>query len=164
MNKLLLLLFIPIVCFGQEDIERYKVYNTKYSNIFLQLDSATGEIWQLQIDIVDVDIKKSKSILSDFKLANTTDYYTQQHNQAMKYWEENYNNKPNSIVNASEKEYYKPLPLEEFLSTSKIQQNGRFKLYPTDNYFKFLMLDVISGDTYKVEWNIDRKKKIPVKF
>ena len=26
MKKLFLLLFIPFVCFGQEDIERYKVY------------------------------------------------------------------------------------------------------------------------------------------
>ena len=81
MKKLILvLLFIPIVCFGQEDIERYKVYNTTNNYTSLLLDSATGQIWQLQIGLTDVD--QLKSVLSDTKLAETLEDYTQQYNEA----------------------------------------------------------------------------------
>ena len=38
---------------GQEDIERYKVYDTTNSYNSLLLDSATGQIWQLQIGLDD---------------------------------------------------------------------------------------------------------------
>ena len=162
MKKLILLLFIPIVCFGQEDIERYKVYNT--TNIFtsLLLDSATGQILQLQIGLTDVD--QMKSVLSDFKYANTVDYYTQVHNDDMKYWEEEYNSKPDSIVSIEDKAYWKPSTLEEKLKYRKIAKNGRFKLYPTDNSYNYIMVDVITGDSYKVQWNIDKEKRFISKF
>ncbi len=34
-------------------------------------------------------------------------------------------------------------------------QNGRFKLYPTQNMYNFIMQDVISGQSYQVQWNND---------
>ena len=111
MKKLLLLLFIPVFCFGQDDIERYKVYNTTNIYTSLLLDSATGQIWQLQIGLTDVD--QIKSVLSDYKYANTIDYYTRSHNEAMKYWEEKYNSKPDSIVSVEDKAFYKPYTLDE---------------------------------------------------
>ena len=162
MKKLILLLFIPIVCFGQEDIERYKVYNT--TNIFtsLLLDSATGQIWQLQIGLTDVD--QIKSVLSDYKYANTIDYYTRSHNEAMKYWEEKYNSKHDSIVSVEDKAFYKPYTLDEMSEYSRIAKNGRFKLYPTDNSYNFIMVDVITGDTYQVQWNTDKEKRLIKKF
>ena len=67
MKKLLLILLFPIVCFGQEDIERYKVYNTTNIYTSLLLDSATGQIWQLQIGLSDVDQLKTK--LNDIAFA-----------------------------------------------------------------------------------------------
>ena len=162
MKYLILLLFIPIVCFGQEDIERFKVYNT--SNIYtsLLLDSATGQIWQLQIGLSDSD--QLKSVLSDYKYAETIDYYTQKHNDDMKDWEENYNSKPDSIVSAEDKKYFKPMSLEDRLSLMKVGKNGRFKLYPTDNTYNFIMVDVINGDTYQVQWNTDIDKRLVLKF
>ena len=63
MKKFILLLFIPFVCFSQEDIERYKVYNTTNIYTSLLLDSATGRIWQLQIGVGDTD--RLKTVLSD---------------------------------------------------------------------------------------------------
>ena len=62
MKNLLLLLFVPFVCLGQEDIERYKVYNTANIYTSLLLDSATGKIWQLQIGLTDVDQLKSVQV------------------------------------------------------------------------------------------------------
>ena len=162
MKKLFLLFFLPIVCFGQEDIERYKVYNTTNIYTSLLLDSATGQIWQLQIGLTDVD--RMKSVLSDFKYANTVDYHTQVHNDDMKYWEEEYNSKPDSIVSIEDKAYFKPFTLEERLVYKKIAKNGRFKLYPTDNSYNFIMVDVITGDSYQVQWNIDKEKRLVYKF
>ena len=162
MKNLLLLLFIPILCFGQEDIERYKVYNTTNIYTSLLLDSATGQIWQLQIGLKDVD--QMKSVLSDYKYANTVDYYTQEHNDDMKYWEENYNSKPDSIVSIEDKAFLKPSTLEERIVYKRIAKNGRFKLYPTDNSYNFIMVDVISGESYQVQWNIDKEKRFIDKF
>ena len=162
MKKLLLLLFIPVFCFGQDDIERYKVYNTKNIYTSLLLDSATGQIWQLQIGLTDVD--QIKSVLSDYKYANTIDYYTRSHNEAMKYWEEKYNSKPDSIVSVEDKAFYKPYTLDEMSEYSRIAKNGRFKLYPTDNSYNFIMVDVITGDTYQVQWNTDKEKRLIKKF
>ena len=162
MKKLVLLLFIPIVCFGQEDIERYKVYNTTNIYTSLLLDSATGQIWQLQIGLTDVD--QIKSVLSDYKYANTVDYYTQEYNDDMKYWEEEVNSKPDSILSIEDKALWKPATLEESLEYKRIAKNGRFKLYPTDNSYNFIMVDVITGDSYQVQWNIDKEKRFINKF
>ena len=162
MKKLILLLFIPIVCLGQEDIERYKVYNTTNIYTSLLLDSATGQIWQLQIGLADVD--QIKSVLSDHKYTYTVDYITQMHNNDMKYWEEKYNSKPDSIVSIEDKAYYKPSTLEERLASKPIAKNGRFKLYPTDNSYNFIMVDVITGDSYQVQWNIDKEKRFIKRF
>ena len=162
MKKLLLLLFIPVFCFGKDDIERYKVYNTTNIYTSLLLDSATGQIWQLQIGLTDVD--QIKSVLSDYKYANTIDYYTRSHNEAMKYWEEKYNSKPDSIVSVEDKAFYKPYTLDEMSEYSRIAKNGRFKLYPTDNSYNFIMVDVITGDTYQVQWNTDKEKRLIKKF
>jgi len=162
---MLILLFIPIVCFGQEDIERYKIYNTTNIYTSLLLDSATGQIWQLQIGLTDVD--QLKSVLSDKKLANTLEYYTQKYKDEIKYWEENYNSKADSIVSAEDKEYYKPYSLEERLNSDTyypIAKNGRFRLYATDNSFNFIMVDTINGNTYQVQWNIDKNKRIVSRF
>lgn len=38
-------------------------------------------------------------------------------------------------------------------------QNGRFKLYPTQNIYTFLLLDTINGRTWQVQWSIDEDKR-----
>ena len=42
---LLLLLFIPLISFGQEDIERFKVYDTDNIYTSILLDTATGQTY-----------------------------------------------------------------------------------------------------------------------
>ena len=179
MKKLiLLLLFIPLVSFSQEDIERYKVYNTENIYTSLLLDTATGQIWQLQIGLTKAGSKKDevdqlKTVLSDDKFASTVEEITEQHNADMKYWEEKtyYKRLPNSgaidpdsIVSAEEKEFWKPSTLNHRLENWRIQKNGRFKLYPTDNMYNFIMVDVIDGRTWQVQWNIDKDKRIVERF
>ena len=163
MRKLLaLLVFIPLLSFGQEDIERYKVYETTNIYTSLLLDTATGQIWQLQIGLTDVD--QLKTVLSDDKFARTVEEITEQHIDDMKVWEETHNSKPDSIVSAEDKEYWKPYTLEQRIAISDIAQNGRFKLYPTDNSYNFIMVDVIDGRTWQVQWNIDDDKRIVRRF
>lgn len=38
-------------------------------------------------------------------------------------------------------------------------QNGRFKLYPTQNVYTFLLLDTINGRTWQVQWSIDEDRR-----
>lgn len=164
MKKLLLfLLFSSLICFGQEDIERFKVYDTTNNYISLLLDTATGQTWQLQIGIGD-NSSRMKTVLSDTKQAETLEDITETVDSNFKYWQETYNSKPDSIVSVEDKAYWKPYTLDEKLSRSAISQNGRFKLYPTDNMYNFIMVDVINGNTYQVQWNIDRDKRFVMRF
>ena len=112
MKKLILLLFIPLLSFSQEDIERYKVYDTENIYTSLLLDTATGKIWQLQIGI-GKNSDRMRTVLSEEEFVN---------------WED--------------------------------KKNGRFKLYPTDNTYNFIMVDVIDGRTWQVQWNIDYDKRL----
>ena len=174
MKKLILLLFIPLVSFSQEDIERYKVYNTENIYTSLLLDTATGQIWQLQIGLTKAGSKKDevdqlKTVLSDDKFASTVEEITEQHNADMKYWEEKtyYKRLPNSgaidpdsIVSAEEKEFWKPSTLNHRLENWRIQKNGRFKLYPTDNMYNFIMVDVIEGRTWQIQWSVKEDKRL----
>ena len=34
------------------------------------------------------------------------------------------------------------------------------KLYPTENTYNFIMVDVIDGRTWQVQWNIDDDKRL----
>tara|TARA_B100001250_G_scaffold373525_1_gene359722 strand:- start:5061 stop:5570 length:510 start_codon:yes stop_codon:yes gene_type:complete len=160
---LLLLLFIPLISFGQEDIERFKVYDTDNIYTSILLDTATGQTWQLQIGIGDSSTRM-KTVLSDTPYAefleDITKDWTENIESKTKDWEENYNSKPDSIVSAEDKEYWKPYTLKQKIEISDIAQNGRFKLYPTENTYNFIMVDVIDGRTWQVQWNIDYDKRL----
>ena len=158
MKKLLLILFIPIVCFGQEDIERYKVYETTNIYTSLLLDSATGKIWQLQIGVGDTD--RLRTVLSEREYAETIETITEDWNQSMEEWEEEYNSKPDSIVSVEDKAYWKPSSLEKILEYRTVAKNGRFKLYPTGNMYNFIMVDVINGKTYQVQWSTKKDSRL----
>ena len=167
MKKLLfLLVFIPLLSFSQEDVERYKVYGTENIYTTLLLDSATGLIWQLQIGMKDVD--QLKTPLNEYAYAEYVEDITKEWNESIesktKDWEENYNSKPDSIVSAEDKEFWKPVTFERTIELSYIAQNGRFKLYPTGNMYNFVMVDVIDGRTWQVQWNIDDDTRIVRRF
>ena len=52
MKNLFVLLFVPIFSFAQEcKIPKYKVYPTENKEVSLKLDSATGEVWQVEIGV-----------------------------------------------------------------------------------------------------------------
>ena len=93
---------------------------------------------------------------------------TEAYNEAYKDWEENYSSKPDSIVSADDKEYYKPTPLEERLKSGysfwTLAKNGRFKLYPTGNMYNFIMVDVIDGRTWQVQWSTKESERLVLKF
>lgn len=151
MKKLILLLFISFIGYGQENIERYKLYET--SNMFtsLLLDTATGRIWQLQIGLKDV--KQTKTILNDEELAiSVSDAKDLFEIRKMIIRETGLKEGPLTFEDAIETDFY------------NVQKNGRFKLYPTDNDFNFIMLDVISGESYQVQWNNDKDYRFIERF
>jgi len=160
MRLLFILLFCSFISFGQEDIERYKVYNTDNIYTSILLDSATGQTWQLQIGTSNS--LRMKTVLSDYKWAETIEELNAQYKISYEYWEKEYNSKSDSIVSVEDKKLFKPTTVDEQLNkyqTARLQQNGRFKLYPTENTYNFIMVDVIDGRTWQVQWNIDDDNK-----
>jgi len=142
MKKLiLLLLFIPLVSFGQETFEdpefvettletpgavpafktevpeKYKLYPTDNTYNHLMLDTASGSIWQVQW---------SKESKTRFKTVINIE----------------------TLVPRDEYEWLNDLPA------------GRFKLYPTKNTYTFLLLDVKLGRTWQVQWSLDDNRFI----
>jgi len=116
MKKLiLLLLFLPLMSFGQEDIERFKLYPTTNMWTFLELDTATGLVWQVQYS-ADNDNERFKTILNDI------------------------------VLNDSE------------------QLNGRWKLYPTQNMYQFLLVDVIDGTVIQIQWSTEENKSFVIGY
>ena len=43
------------------------------------------------------------------------------------------------------------------LATGTEAKNGRFYLYPTENFYTFLLLDQIDGRVWQVQWSVDQK-------
>tara|TARA_B110000003_G_C16362184_1_gene423161 strand:+ start:102 stop:593 length:492 start_codon:yes stop_codon:yes gene_type:complete len=158
MKKLLLfLLFSSLICFGQEDIERYKVYDTENIYTSILLDTSTGKTWQLQIGIGD-NSSRLKTVLSDEPLASTIQEVTELYHRDVKWWEEEYSVDPKN--SPEDIESWKPGTLEQYLKRPRVAKNGRFKLYPTGNTYNFIMVDVIDGRTWQVQWNIDYDKRL----
>lgn len=42
------------------------------------------------------------------------------------------------------------------------EENGRFKLQPTENYYTFILLDQINGKTWQVQWEFDINKRFVI--
>ena len=114
-HLLLILLFVPLISFGQEDIERFKLYPTENMWTFLELDTATGLVWQVQYSVND-DSKRFKTVLNDI------------------------------VLNDSE------------------QVNGRWKLYPTQNMYQFLLVDVMVGTVIQIQWSTEENKRFVIGY
>lgn len=46
------------------------------------------------------------------------------------------------------------------LAFDGIEVNGRFKLYPTQNIYNFLLLDTQTGSVYQVQWSPDPENRV----
>ena len=93
-------------------------------------------------------------------LEEITEVWNEEYNDRMTNWEEEYNSKPDSIVSAERKAFCKPFNLEDTIEYEVVAQNGRFKLYPTDNMYNFIMVDVINGSTWQVQWSTKENKRL----
>ena len=158
MKKLIILLILPLFSFSQEDMERYKIYSTENVYTSLLLDSATGKIWQLQIGVGDTD--QLKTVLSDDALAEEEKDVREEQRLRIEKWKEaNPNPTPEELE-------YAPMSVDDYLvGFEKFgAKNGRFKLYPTGNMYNFIMVDVIRGTTWQVQWNVDEGKRIVSRF
>jgi hypothetical protein len=156
MKYLLLLILIPFSCIGQEDLERFKLYPTQNIYTFIKLDSSNGLLWQVQYGVGDVT--SSEVVLSNWKISKSVEEITQEYNKEYKDWEEVIMCDPK--LSSIEVEKWKPISLEKRLTYESIAKIGRYKLYSTQNIYNFILLDVINGRAYQVQWNIDEKKRI----
>jgi hypothetical protein len=52
-----------------------------------------------------------------------------------------------------------PLSLTPLVSIEK-EKNGRFFLYPTHNFYNFILLDQLDGRVWQVQWNIESNQRL----
>lgn len=45
------------------------------------------------------------------------------------------------------------------VTNDTIQANGRFELYPTSNFYNFILLDQIEGKTWQVQWSFEEENR-----
>jgi len=165
---LLILLFIPLVSFGQDTIpatkiltqkeaymkkmyglkkdyntkDRYVIYPTKNIYTSLLLDTQTGRIWQIQIRSANSD--SMKSVLSDLYYYFDEEESKREYETDLQAWKDNPDDN------------YKP---DVKLYKELVGKIGQFKLYPTDNMYSFIMVNTETGSTYQVQWSIDKDKR-----
>ena len=120
--------------------------STTNSYISLMLDTQTGKSWMVQIGIGEG--VAAKAVLNDFEYAYTVESAKEKYQQALKAWEEN---------DDLDKEAWKP---KKDFYKDMIGVVGQFKLYPTKNMFNFIMVNVIDGTTWQVQWSVDEDKRI----
>lgn len=147
------LLLISLTLSSQEDNERYKLYPTENMYTFIKLDTATGALWQVQYGVGDVDALES--VLNDDELYRTREDMLEKYEEWLKEWEKEYRDNPE----ASEEDIKdnKPAHPDEYVST--YGRNGLFKLYPTQNYYNFLLINTSTGLVWQVQWNVDKDKR-----
>ena len=174
MKKLiLLLLFIPLVSFGQDTIpatkiltqkeaymnkmlelkkdyntkDRYVVYPTENIYTSLLLDTQTGRIWQIQIGVGD-NSDRMRSVLSDTYYSYDEYQMKIDYEIALKEWEDTPEDDRGDMY-----QDFKPT-LESY--KDGLGKIGQYKLYATDNMYNFIMVNTELGYTYQVQWNIDK--------
>ena len=56
------------------------------------------------------------------------------------------------------------IDITELLKLKK--EVGRFSLFPTQNFYNFIMLDQIDGYTFQVQWNVDEENRgvVPISY
>ena len=163
MKKLiLLLLFIPLLVpffiSAQEDIERFKLYNTENINLFLKLDTSFGKISLVQyaledVEAIDIPLHTGKFAYSK----ETLKMFFEDGIDLKKLYSDDF--KTRQLEPSLQSDLAKGLTFEEYLKTQNLAQIGRFELYPTKNIYNFIMLDVINGETYQVQWSFEYEKR-----
>ena len=48
------------------------------------------------------------------------------------------------------------------LAFDGVEINGRFRLYPTDNIYNFILLDTSVGSVYQVQWSHEPENRMVV--
>lgn len=44
------------------------------------------------------------------------------------------------------------------------EANNRFTLYPTENFYNFILLDQIDGRTWQVQWSIEKENRFIIRI
>ena len=173
MRILIILLFVSFNSFGQ---------NPKSSTLFRYEDKMNiletkGWVKTIREDIEDIerDIKENRYLLQRIE-KNAQDieafklYETQNINIHLKLDTRNGNvymvqRKTNETE--SMEVLINKIPVFMLWSTEEVENYdesknviGRYKLYPTQNMWTFLMQDVIYGKTYQVQWSFDIDNRI----
>lgn len=56
-----------------------------------------------------------------------------------------------------------PLNLTSLVSKED-EKIGRFFLYPTQNFYNFILLDQLDGRVWQVQWSIEESKRLVIRI
>ncbi len=151
MKKILLFLlcFLPLLAFGQT----YKMYQTRNYHNQLRLNTATGEILQIQDDgqswKICEPMEADCSIDNRFCLYETQNMWTfiMLDTFTGKNWQVQFSVKGSDYMFAAPINYWS----KAFPSSSDRWQ-GRFQMFATKNMWTFIMLDSYNGRLWQVQY------------
>lgn len=156
------ILFFSLVGYAQT----YRMYQTKNLHNQLRLNTATGEVKQIQDDgqswVICPGIENSPTQIGRFSLNETQNMWTfiMLDSYTGKTWQVQYS------VKGTDYMFYTSInrwPLS-YPSTRDNWQN-RYQLFPTQNMWNFILLDTYTGRLWQVQYssnNLDALMCIPI--
>lgn len=151
------LLLYPIIGLAQT----YKIYNTQNYHNQLRLNTATGEVKQIQDDgqswIICPGINKSHSRTGRYNLNETQNMWTfiLLDSYTGKTWQVQYS------INGTDYMFYKPINYKAYANPSaKNNWKNRFQLFPTQNIWNFIMLDSYTGRLWQVQFSTNNPENV----
>lgn len=159
---LTLAILLPFVCYSQT----FKFYTTKNYHNQLRLNTATGEVKQVQDDgqswIICPGIDLNLSKANRFNLNETQNMWTfiMLDSYTGKTWQVQFSVKGDDYM------FYTPINYFSLSYPSKSDNwENRFQLFPTQNMWNFILLDSYTGRLWQVQYSskdLDNLMCIPI--
>ncbi len=158
----ILVYLLPFVCYSQA----YKFYTTKNYHNQLRLNTATGEVKQIQDDgqswtiCPGIDLKLSKA--NRFNLNETQNMWTfiMLDSYTGKTWQVQFSVKGEDYM------FYMPINIFSLsYPSSSDNWKNRFQLFPTQNMWNFILVDTYTGRLWQVQYSskdLDNLMCIPI--
>lgn len=159
-------LFAVVFCSIISSAQTYKIYNTQNYHNQLRLNTATGEVKQIQDDgqswVICPGIDKSQTQVGRYNLNETQNMWTfiLLDSFTGKTWQVQFSTKGTDYM------FYTPINRYSLsYPSSNDNWKNRFQLFPTQNIWNFILLDSYTGRLWQVQFSsqdLDALMCIPI--
>lgn len=147
-------LFAVVFCSIISSAQPYKIYNTQNYHNQLRLNTATGEVKQIQDDgqswVICPGIDKSQTQVGRYNLNETQNMWTfiLLDSFTGKTWQVQFSAKGTDYM------FYTPINRYSLsYPSSNDNWKNRFQLFPTQNIWNFILLDSYTGRLWQVQFS-----------